>query len=211
MAKLGPTERKRDPAKTPEPFGGKAIRGAPIFVVQRTPHAACITTSGSSATARSRRGPCRRGSRSRSGPGRSRSTSRIIRSSTRSFEGEIPTGQYGAGTVEIWDHGTYELLEEKRDGGLTVRLDGKRLQGVWTLVPAHLDGKEQNWLLLRKPDERAKPAPRRHRYRPMLATLAERAAAGRRVALRGEVRRLPCARVRPRTASVSCAPAPTTT
>ena len=38
------------------------------------------------------------------------------------FAGEIPKGQYGAGTVEIWDHGTYELLEEKRDGGLTVRL-----------------------------------------------------------------------------------------
>ena len=70
-----------------------------------------------------------------------------------SFEGEIPKGQYGAGTVEIWDRGTYELLEEKRNGGLTFRLDGERAQGVWTLVPAHLDGKEQNWLLLRKDEE----------------------------------------------------------
>jgi bifunctional non-homologous end joining protein LigD len=95
------------------------------------------------------------------------------------FEGEIPAGQYGAGTVEIWDSGTYELLEEKPDGGLTVRMHGDRLEGVWTLVPAKLDGDEKNWLLLRKRDEdggSAKAAaPRREprrRYAPMLATLA---------------------------------------
>ena len=40
------------------------------------------------------------------------------------FEGEIPAGEYGAGTVEVWDSGHYELVEEKRDGGLTVRLRG---------------------------------------------------------------------------------------
>ena len=45
------------------------------------------------------------------------------------FEGEIPTGQYGAGTVEIWDRGTYELVEEKQDGGLTVRLHGSGSAG----------------------------------------------------------------------------------
>ncbi len=86
------------------------------------------------------------------------------------FEGEIPKGNYGAGTVEIWDSGTYELLEEKKDGGLTFRLDGKRLQGTWTLVPAHLDGKEQNWLLLRKRDGDAPARGESGRYRPMLAT-----------------------------------------
>src|SRR4051812_18189517 len=87
------------------------------------------------------------------------------------FAGEIPKGNYGAGTVEIWDHGTYELVEEKRDGGLTVRLHGERLEGTWTLIPARLDGKEQNWLLMRKRDETARPV--RNDYRPMLATLAE--------------------------------------
>ena len=115
-----------------------------------------------------------------------------------SFEGEIPKGQYGAGTVELWDRGTYELVEEKRDGGLTVRLHGERLEGVWTLVPAHLDGKEQNWLLLRKRDDEARRAAGAS-YRPMLATLAEpssRGAAG--WLLRGEVRRLPCDRLRAR-------------
>src|SRR5205807_4422221 len=94
------------------------------------------------------------------------------------FEGEIPAGQYGAGTVEIWDRGTYELLEEKKDGGLTVRLTGKRLQGLWTLVPAKLDGDPKNWLLIRKRDETVLPNRGRASvglagtYEPMLATLA---------------------------------------
>src|SRR5205807_5907924 len=69
------------------------------------------------------------------------------------FEGEIPKGQYGAGTVEIWDSGTYELLEEKKNGGLTVRLHGARLNGIWALVPAHLSGDEKNWLIVRKREE----------------------------------------------------------
>src|SRR5881398_3689876 len=89
-----------------------------------------------------------------------------------SFEGEIPKGQYGAGTVEIWDSGTYELLEEKRNGGLTVRLYGKKLEGTWALVPSHLSGDEKNWLFLRKRDDGAKPAARRD-YKPMLATLED--------------------------------------
>jgi bifunctional non-homologous end joining protein LigD len=89
------------------------------------------------------------------------------------FEGEIPKGQYGAGTVEIWDRGTYELVEEKKDGGLTVRLHGKRLDGTWALVPAHLSGEEKNWLILRKRDEQARSPRAQRRYQPMLATLAD--------------------------------------
>src|SRR6476659_1448993 len=87
------------------------------------------------------------------------------------FAGEIPKGNYGAGTVEIWDNGTYELVEEKRDGGLTVRLHGERLEGMWTLVPAHLDGDPKNWLLLRKDSSKADGPTRQ--YRPMLATATE--------------------------------------
>jgi bifunctional non-homologous end joining protein LigD len=89
------------------------------------------------------------------------------------FEGEIPKGQYGAGTVEIWDRGTYELVEEKKDGGLTVRLHGERLDGTWTLIPAGLDGKPQNWLLLRKREGAVTEDGRRRRYRPMSATLVK--------------------------------------
>src|SRR4051812_32884204 len=94
------------------------------------------------------------------------------------FAGEIPKGNYGAGTVEIWDSGTYELVEEKPDGGLTVRLHGARLDGTWTLIPAHLDGKEQNWLLMRKRDEASAALEIGRTYTPMLATLAEELPAG---------------------------------
>ena len=90
------------------------------------------------------------------------------------FEGEIPKGSYGAGTVEIWDRGTYELVEEKPDGGLTVRLHGERLEGTWTLVPAKLGGEERNWLLIRKGDERRRARAGRAAYRPMLATRPRR-------------------------------------
>ena len=48
-------------------------------------------------------------------------------------------------------------LEEKKDGGLTVRLHGERLDGTWTLVPAQLDGNPKNWLLLRKGRTRMAP------------------------------------------------------
>ena len=88
------------------------------------------------------------------------------------FEGEIPKGQYGAGTVEIWDRGTYELLEEKRDGGLTFRLHGERLDGVWALVPAKLSGDPKNWLVIKKREAEADAGERRD-YRPMLATLSK--------------------------------------
>lgn len=84
------------------------------------------------------------------------------------FEGTIPAGEYGAGTVEIWDRGTYELLEEKRDGGLTFRLHGERLDGIWALVPAQLDGDARAWLLICK-QQRVPSA----RYAPMLASASE--------------------------------------
>jgi bifunctional non-homologous end joining protein LigD len=92
------------------------------------------------------------------------------------FEGEIPKGEYGAGTVEIWDAGTYELLEEKKNGGLTVRLHGNRLDGTYALVPAKLSGDPKNWLILRKRDESAAAVPssgKPRRYASMLATLTE--------------------------------------
>jgi bifunctional non-homologous end joining protein LigD len=184
VARLREYERKRSRGRTPEPFGGRGRRGEqPIFVVQR--HDARrlhydfrLERDGALASWAVPKGIPRE-------PGERHLAVHVEDHPLEyaTFEGEIPAGQYGAGTVEIWDHGTYELVEEKRDGGLTVRLAGERLQGTWTLVPAKLDGDEKNWLLVRKRDETA-PAPakraqgRAAEYTPMLATLAPEVPAG---------------------------------
>ena len=61
------------------------------------------------------------------------------------FEGEIPEGQYGAGTVKIWDSGTYELESESKKA-IAFILNGKRLKGRYSLV--HL--KQNQWLLIKQ-------------------------------------------------------------
>ena len=62
-----------------------------------------------------------------------------------SFSGSIPKGEYGAGEVRIFDHGTYELLEQEA-GKLSFRLLGERMQGIWHLFRAK-DEDEKNWLI----------------------------------------------------------------
>jgi DNA ligase D-like protein (predicted 3'-phosphoesterase) len=67
------------------------------------------------------------------------------------FEGVIPEGNYGAGTVEIWDAGGMELLEEKKDRELKFTLSGKRLNGTYYLLKVK-GGKipgDNNWLLFK--------------------------------------------------------------
>jgi bifunctional non-homologous end joining protein LigD len=93
-----------------------------------------------------------------------------------SFEGEIPAGEYGGGTVDIWDRGTYELVHERPDGTLTVIMHGQRLEGEWALVPAKLDGKEKNWLIVRA-SKMGAPGPQR-KYKPMRARPAKRIPSG---------------------------------
>jgi bifunctional non-homologous end joining protein LigD len=173
--KLTEYERKRDPKQTPEPFGNKKGKTKePIFVVQR--HDARrlhydfrLERDGALASWAVPKGvPLE--------PGQQHLAVHVEDHPLEygTFEGEIPKGQYGAGTVEIWDRGTYELLEEKKNGGLTVRLHGEKLEGTWALVPAHLSGDEKNWLIVRKRDDAADASRRSGRaYAPMLATLAE--------------------------------------
>jgi bifunctional non-homologous end joining protein LigD len=83
----------------------------------------------------------------------------------RKFEGIIPEGNYGAGTVEIWDKGTYtatnangdsgekELLKELKAGNLKITMNGKYLKGEFALVKLK-NGKQENaWLLIKHRDE----------------------------------------------------------
>jgi DNA ligase D-like protein (predicted 3'-phosphoesterase) len=63
-----------------------------------------------------------------------------------SFEGTIPEGEYGAGTVEIWDRGTYKLTERKEDK-LIVEIHGNKLKGTYVLVRFK---DQKNWLFFKK-------------------------------------------------------------
>jgi DNA ligase D-like protein (predicted 3'-phosphoesterase) len=66
------------------------------------------------------------------------------------FEGEIPSGEYGAGTVHIWDRGTYESREWKSNQ-IGLVLHGAKLQGRYELVRFERAG-ERVWLILKLPD-----------------------------------------------------------
>jgi len=61
------------------------------------------------------------------------------------FAGEIPKGEYGAGTVEIWDKGEYELEKETADR-LEFSLRGKKLSGSYVLIRTD----DKNWLFIRR-------------------------------------------------------------
>lgn len=80
------------------------------------------------------------------------------------FEGTIPKGQYGGGTVQLWDRGYWEPIgnadpdAQLKKGELKFRLDGQRLHGSWVIVRMKGDrygGKRTNWLLIKHRDEHA--------------------------------------------------------
>jgi bifunctional non-homologous end joining protein LigD len=82
------------------------------------------------------------------------------------FEGTIPKGEYGGGTVMLWDRGFWSPLGDKpaaqalRAGELKFNLAGAKLKGSWVLVRMKHDrngGKHTNWLLIKHKDEWAKP------------------------------------------------------
>lgn len=85
--------------------------------------------------------------------------------SYKDFEGTIPKGNYGAGTVIVWDNGTYTLADklpkttlenqlnaDLQKGHLSIILNGKKLKGEFSLVRMH---DSENWLLIKKNDSQA--------------------------------------------------------
>ena len=84
------------------------------------------------------------------------------------FEGTIPEGEYGAGTVMLWDRGTYAAGDASGDAGalrrgyeqgeLEIVLHGERLQGSWALVRTRRGSRSgAQWLLIKVRDEHARP------------------------------------------------------
>ncbi len=104
------------------------------------------------------------------------------------FEGDIPEGHYGAGHVQVFDHGSWacegDPLQALADGKLDFVLHGQRLSGGWKLVRTAMKGRQVQWLLIKRDDadardaeaddllENAMPAPRAAAKKAKKATRA---------------------------------------
>ncbi|MET0529970.1 MAG: non-homologous end-joining DNA ligase [Microvirga sp.] len=158
MAKLATYRAKRDFTKTSEPSGKTARRKGSSFVIQK--HDASrlhydfrLELDGVLKSWAVAKGPS------------------LVKGEKRlavevedhpldygSFEGTIPEGQYGGGTVLLWDHGTWEPEGDPHEayekGRLTFRLDGEKLHGTWHLVRMAKRPREKqpSWLLIKAED-----------------------------------------------------------
>jgi len=65
------------------------------------------------------------------------------------FEGKIPEGSYGAGKVEVWDSGTYQIIEE-HENDIVIKINGRKLKGDYVLVRTNLNGNPKNWLFFKR-------------------------------------------------------------
>lgn len=160
MTNLGTYHKKRHFNKTPEPFGKKPKRHRksqnPLFVVQK--HAAShlhydfrLELNGVLVSWAVPKGPCL-------DPTVKRLAIHVEDHPLKyaNFEGTIPAGQYGAGSVSLWDKG-YWLAEDQnvnkayKAGNMTFTLKGKKLKGKWKLIRIKQDDK--SWLLIKTKDE----------------------------------------------------------
>jgi len=156
---------KRDFERTPEPEGGKRRKGGerPIFVIQEHDASSLhydfrLEVDG---VLKSWAVP--------KGPSTNPREKRLATPTEdhpldyAAFEGVIPEGEYGAGTVLVWDTGAYENISEQdgepieaadalEKGHLSVRLFGKKLEGGYTLVRMG-DEADADWLLIKMRDD----------------------------------------------------------
>jgi bifunctional non-homologous end joining protein LigD len=161
MSALTEYRRKRDFRATPEPKGRREKSGRPIFVVQR--HAASrlhfdfrLEINGALASWAVPKGPPEE-------RGEKRLAIHVEDHPLdyANFEGEIPKGNYGAGQVQIWDRGTFEVegpesaAEQVERGDLKFSLQGQRLRGRFALVKMRNSRRGNEWLLIRKTDPHA--------------------------------------------------------
>lgn len=76
------------------------------------------------------------------------------------FEGHIPEGHYGAGDVIVWDRGVWipqgDPAAAYEKGRLKFQLEGEKLGGLWNLVRTHLEGKQEQWFLIKSKDSFAR-------------------------------------------------------
>jgi bifunctional non-homologous end joining protein LigD len=170
MAGLGEYERKRDFGKTAEPAprkkGAKGRKGAPRFVVQE--HSATrlhwdlrLEHDGVGVSWAVPNGIPRDPAENR----------KAVHTEDHpldyfSFEGEIPKGSYGAGTMRIWDHGTFEI-EKWRDDEIIFAFDGERLHGRYALFRA---GGPKDWMIHRIDPPEGERDPFPEPLPPMLAS-----------------------------------------
>jgi bifunctional non-homologous end joining protein LigD len=161
---LDPYRQKRDPARTPEPFGGEAPARGPLpapgpgprFVVQKhwarnLHYDLRLELEGTLKSWAVPKGPSTKVEEKRLAVHVEDHPLEYA-----DFEGVIPAGNYGAGSVIVWDRGWFrsfkpeDPLEQYRRGKLELELFGFKLRGRWTLV--RMGRKDKEWLLLKKDD-----------------------------------------------------------
>jgi DNA ligase D-like protein (predicted 3'-phosphoesterase) len=158
--------KKRDFRKTPEPSGKKRPKGKkPIFVIQKHDASALHYDF------RIEVGDALKSWAVPKGPSTDPADKRLAVPTEdhpvgyADFEGVIPEGEYGAGTVMVWDTGTYENIKEKdgkpvpmekcvKDGHVTIRLEGGKLRGGYALIRTG-KGESARWLLIKMDDDEA--------------------------------------------------------
>ncbi len=146
---------KRRFSRTPEPAGSIGSSDAPMFVIQKH-HARHmhydlrLEMGGTLKSWAVPQGPCL--------DPKVKRFAKLVEDHPieyGAFEGRIPDGNYGAGTVIIWDRGTYVTLKDPEqglaDGEIKFRLVGEKLSGGWTLVRMKDD--PTNWLFIKERDD----------------------------------------------------------